>query len=266
MSIRNCASVECVATNVLRQCRNDIGCIANTCRELGAGVRCAHLAFAQIDRCMSFYPSISDIVYCARENGHSIDLIRSMLDAMPVRSRRTCDYAYLGITTAQLGGESYPALAIINQESPSSRLFNLLYSLYDHRIHVELGLYPIRLYPNAMRGTLIITAEPIHTNDIPTLLNALDRDRVQLYTSVLSGNVDALYALLRGGLVHFLVPQAIPIVRDLLTKYGGVEDADYAYDGIEPAEEEDELVKLVGNIVNATNTVIDEMVRRCGEW
>ncbi|WP_191990791.1 hypothetical protein, partial [Limosilactobacillus reuteri] len=70
----------------------------------------------------------------------------------------------------------------------------------------------------------------------------------QLYTSVLSGNVDALYALLREGPTHFLVPQAIPIVRDLLTKYGGVEDADYAYDGIEPAEEEDEFVKLVGNI------------------
>jgi len=265
MSLRNCVGIECLVAEVLRQCGSDVQCIANTCRQY-TGVRCAQLAFAQIDRCMSLYPSVSDIAYCARESGSSADLIRSMLDAMPVRSRRTCDYAYLGITTAYLGGENRPALAVINQESPSSRLFNLLYSLYDHRIHVEHGLYPIRLYPNAQRGALLITAEPVHVGEIPTLLNALDSGRVPLYTSVLRGDADALRVLLRGGPAHFLTPQAIPTVSDLLARYSGGADFDYAYDGVEPVEEEDEFAKLVGNIVDATNTVIDEMVRRCGEW
>jgi len=268
MSARNCTSPECIAANVLRQCRDDIECIANACRESGGGVRCAQSAFARIEPCMSYYPSISDIVYCARQSNSDTDLIRRMLDVMPIRNRRTCDYAYLGITTAQLGGENYPAVAVINQESPSSHLFSLLYSLYDHRIHVELGLYPIRLYPNASRGTILITTNPINISEIPELLNSLDQNTTSLYTSIFNGNTDALFTLLRRGPTYFLTPQSIPIVRDLLAKYGGdVEDADYAYDGVEPAEEEeDEYAKLVGNIVNATGMVIDEMARRCGAW
>jgi len=263
-----CSSQERAVASVLSQCGDDIECIANACRESGGGVRCAHLAFAQIEPCMSYFPSISDIVYCVRRQGGSLDLIRRMLDAMPVRNRRSCDYAHLGISTAQFSdGSSYPAVAVINQESPSSRLFNLLYSLYDHRIYVELSLYPIRLYPNASRGTILITTNPINISEIPERLNSLDRDAASLYTSIFNGNTDALFTLLRRGPTYFLAPQSIPTVRDLLARCGvGAEDADYAYDGVEAGEEEGECAKLVGNIVDASSVVTDEMARRCGAW